>query len=142
LALDRKLGDRDGMAAELLNLARVSITRGSGGRARGMLLEALSIDAEIGSKYYGPWLLEVSAGLAASLEERESVARFYGAAEAQLEESGSRREPADAAFLTPLIAATREALGEAAFAAAEAGGRALSYDEAMAEVRAWLENLS
>jgi hypothetical protein len=37
-----------------------------------------------------------------------------------------------------LIAKTREALGEAAFVMAEAGGRALSYEEAMAGARAWL----
>jgi tetratricopeptide (TPR) repeat protein len=142
LALDRTLEDRARIAAELLNLARVSITRGSEGRARRTLLEAFSINAEIGSKYLGPWLLEVSAGLAASLQEWEHAARFYAAAETQLQESGSHREPADAAFLAPLIAATREARGEAAFAAAEAGGRALSYDEAIAEARAWLQNLS
>ena len=34
----------------------------------------------------------------------------------------------------------REALGEASFAAAKSGGRALSYEQAMDEVRTWLES--
>jgi hypothetical protein len=55
---------------------------------------------------------------------------------------GLRRDPADEAFLAPLIARARQALEPATFAAAEATGRALSYDQARAETRAWLENRS
>jgi hypothetical protein len=40
----------------------------------------------------------------------------------------------------PRIAQTRQALSGTAFATAEAAGRALAYEEAMAEARAWLEN--
>jgi predicted ATPase/class 3 adenylate cyclase len=142
LALDRTLGDRDGMAAELLNLARVAIIRGFGDRARDLLLEAIAIDKEISSKYLAPWILEVSAGLAASREKWQDAARFYAAAETRLEELGSQREPVDAAFLMPLIANTRDKLGESVFAAAEAAGRALSYEESIAGARAWLEHRS
>jgi hypothetical protein len=42
----------------------------------------------------------------------------------------------------PLVAKTRAALGDAAFAEAEAAGRGLSYEEATAEARAWLESRS
>ena len=52
---------------------------------------------------------------------------------------GYHREPPDEAFLAPLVARTREALGATAFGAAESGGRSLSLDEAIAEARAWLE---
>ena len=142
LALNRTLGDRDGTAAELINLARVAILRGSGERAKVHLLEAIAIEADIGSKYLAPWILEVSSGLAASLKEWEVAARFFAAAEMRLGELGSRREPADAAFLEPLIAKAREALGESAFAAAEAVGRRLSCEASIAEARAWLESRS
>ena len=47
-------------------------------------------------------------------------------------------DPADEAFLAPLIAKTREAFGEAEFLAAETAGRALGYEDAMAEARRWL----
>ena len=52
---------------------------------------------------------------------------------------GYHREPMDEAFLPPLIARARRALGETAFAAAEEAGRTLSYVEAVAETRAWLD---
>ena len=52
---------------------------------------------------------------------------------------GLHREPADEASLAPLTAKARHALGETAFANAEAAGCALRYDEAMAEARAWLD---
>jgi len=60
-------------------------------------------------------------------------------AEALIEQLGYRREPADQASLATFVARTREALGAAAFAAAETSGRALSYQEAIVEARAWLE---
>ncbi len=50
------------------------------------------------------------------------------------------RDPADNAFLAPLMPKTRAALGSAAFDAAEGNGRALSYEAAIAGARAWLES--
>ncbi|MBA3505009.1 MAG: tetratricopeptide repeat protein, partial [Betaproteobacteria bacterium] len=140
LALAREMGDRDSIAIGLLNLAMVSIGRGSGEHAQEMLLDVLSIAEEIGSKPAGQGVLEVSAGLGALREEWERAAFFFGAAEAQTGQTGLHRDPADEAFLTPLIAKARDALGAAAFAAAVEAGRARCYEQAMAEVRTWLEN--
>jgi len=66
----------------------------------------------------------------------------FGVTQAQLEQTGYHRDPADEAFLTPLIARAHERLGATAFAAAETAGRALSYEDALAEARAWLESRS
>jgi predicted ATPase/class 3 adenylate cyclase len=138
VALARELGDRESIAIGLLNLAMVSIGRGAGDSARSMLLEVLAIASKIGSKPAGQSVLEVSAGLGAVCAQWQPAARFYGAAEAQAGQTGLHRDPADEAFLAPLIAKTRQALGLPAFTAAEAEGRALSYDQAMEEVRSWL----
>ena len=138
LALARELGDRESIAIALLNLAMVSIGRSSGDRAQSMLREVLSIAEEIGSKPVGQSVLEVSAGLGAVREDWERAGLFFGAAEAQTMESGLRRDPADEAFLAPLIDKVRKVLGAEPFATIEATGRALSYDEAMAKARAWL----
>jgi predicted ATPase/DNA-binding winged helix-turn-helix (wHTH) protein len=138
LALARELQDRGSIAVGLLNLAMLTIDRGCGNRAATMLLDALAIADGIGSKRMGQSVLDVLAGLAALREEWESAARFYGAAEAEAEQTALHRDPADEAFLAPRIAQAREALG-AAFAVAEATGRALSYEEAMGKARAWLE---
>lgn len=139
LALARELGDRESIAIALLNLAMVSIARGFGDRVRSMLLEVSAIVDEIGSKPLAQSALEVCAGLAAFSEQWERVARLYGAVEAHTERTGLHRDPADQAFLAPLIARAQEALGAAAFAAAEATGRALAYEKAILEARAWLD---
>ena len=138
LALMRELQDRESIAIVLLNLAMVAIGRRAGERARAMLLEVLAIAGEIGSRYVGQSLFEVSAGLAALGADWPRVARFYGAAEALAAQTGIRRDPGDEVFLAPLIAAGQGALGTAAFIAAEHGGRALPFEQAMAEARAWL----
>ena len=142
LALARELGNRDWIAIGLLNLAMVAIGRGSVDRAPAMLREALSIAGEIGSRPAGQSVLEVCAGLAAQGRNWERAAFFYGAAEAQTAHSGLQRDPTDEAFLAPLIATVRRTLGGNAFAAAETAGRSLSYDEAIAQVRAWLQPAS
>jgi hypothetical protein len=59
-----------------------------------MLLEALAIVEEIGSKGIGASVLQVSAGLAAFFEEWPQAAQLYGAANAQCEQIGYKREPA------------------------------------------------
>jgi hypothetical protein len=142
VALARELDDRESIAIGLLNLAMVSVGRGVVDRARSMLLEVIAIAEETGSKPVGQSVLEVSAGLAASLEEWGCAVRFYYVAEAQTGETGLHRDPADEAFLAPLMEKTRKALGAAAFAEAQRGGRALSYEDSLVDVRAWLSRPS
>jgi predicted ATPase len=140
LALARALGDRENIAIGLLNLAMVSIGRGNSDGVCSALLDALAIADEIGFRPAGQSVLEVSAGLAALFEQWERAADFFGVAEAQTEQTGLHRDPADEAFLLPLIARARATLGAAAFAAAENAGRRRSYPEAIADVRVWLES--
>jgi hypothetical protein len=116
----------------------VAIGRESSARARELLQEALTIAEATGSRPAGQSALEVAAGLAALEKDVERFARLYGAAEAQMLRTGIRRDPADQAFLQPLLAESRAALGEQRFSSAEASGRALPFDQALADVRAWL----
>ena len=138
LKLSRELGDRETTSIGLLNLAMVAISRGQDEAARRMLLDVLAIIDETGSKPSGQSLLEVCAGLAVLRRQWIQGARFYGAAEAQTAQTGIRRDPGDAAFLEPLIAAAQQALRAELFAAAEGAGRVLSYETSMAEARVWL----
>ena len=139
LTLARELGDRESFAIALLNLAMLAVARANGEQARKLLLEALSIAQEVGSKPVGLSVLEVAAGLGALTEAWASTARFFGSAEEETARTGLHRDPADEAFLAPRVAKAREALGEEAFTALAGGGRLLSYEEAIPEVRAWLE---
>jgi hypothetical protein len=56
-----------------------------------------------------------------------------------MKQTGLHRDPADEAFLAPLIAQARVALDAAPFAAAEIAGHALAYEDAIMDTRAWLE---
>ena len=139
LDLSRSMADRESIAVALLNLAMVSIGRGIPDHARVMLIEALAIAHETGSKPVGQSVLDVAAGLAALRKEWERVARWSGAAEAQIARTGIQRDPSDDAFLRPRVAQTREALGSPKFDKAALAGRALAYEDAFAEASAWLE---
>jgi len=137
VVLARELHDREFEAIGILGLAMVAIGRGFAQRAHELLCEVLTIAYETGSKTAGQSALEVSAGLAALQKQWERSARLFGAAEAQTLRTGIRRDPADEAFLQPLIANARNALGESRFTPAEASGRTLAFEQAITEVRAW-----
>jgi predicted ATPase len=138
LALVQELGDHEDTAITLLNLAMIGIGRGALDRARGMLLETLAIIEATGSKWASQSVFEVSAGLAVKKAEWKQAARLYGAAESLAAHTGYQRDPADEAFLAPLIQSARATLPGGHFDAAEQAGRALTLDEALAEARNWL----
>jgi predicted ATPase/class 3 adenylate cyclase len=140
VALAHELRDQEFVAIGTLGLAMVAISRGSARRARDLLREALAIAEATGSTTAEQSSLEVSAGLAALQNEWERSARLYGVATAQMLRTGIRRDPADEAFLQPLVARTREALGESRFMQAETAGRAMPFEQAIAELGAWLSN--
>jgi hypothetical protein len=87
-------------------------------------------------------VIEVCAGLAATVQDWERAARLYGAAEAEAALTGIRRDTADEGFLVPRIDRARVALGPEAFATLEARGRELTYDEALEEAGTWLRETS
>ena len=140
LSLARELGDQDSIAIALLNLAMVSIDRSHAERARRMLLDALAIATQVGLRPAGQSALEVTAGLCALNEAWEHAARFFGAAEAQAERAGLRRGAVDEAFLAPLLAKARSALGATHFQVTSNEGRLLTYENALGSARVWLEN--
>ena len=138
LAIDRERREPEGLALDLVNIATVSIQRGSADRVPEMLLEALEIADQAGFKRSVLIVLFHSIGFATLLGEWERAARLYGWTEAQREQTGLHREPTDELLVAPSLAQMQEALGMPAFRAAEAAGRALGYDEIMAEARKWL----
>jgi len=142
LALARDLGDSESIAIALLNLAMVGISRGDQLHSRRMLTEVSMIVARGGSKPVGQSMLDACAGLAALSGQWARGAEFYGAAQAQAEQTGMQRDPADEKFLAPLMAQAREAIGSDLFCAAHASGSALSYDEATAHASRWLAQIS
>jgi non-specific serine/threonine protein kinase len=137
VALGRGLNDQELVAIGLLNLAMIYVARRAHGEARSALCEIIAIARETRSMPVGQSALEVASGLAASLGEPMVALRFFGAAEANTRDTGIVRDPADDAFLQPLIRAARASEVEAA-ARAESDGEKAGYEVVLGEVDAWL----
>ena len=138
LALARELDDRESVALGLAHLGSILLERADAGSARKLLDEGISVAREIGSMRSGEYALEVVRGFAIRLEQWADAARMSGAIARVMDEMGLRHSAAEDASVAEQIAKARAALGEATFAAAEAGGRSLSYAEALDEAQAWL----
>jgi predicted ATPase/DNA-binding SARP family transcriptional activator len=138
LAIARELGDKEQIAIFLLNLAMLSVSSLAFNYARQMLREALAIVETTGSRPVGQSVIEVCAGLAAANADWQVSAGFYGAAEEHSRITGLRRDATDQAFLAPLIAKTRQALGADEFADAEAVSSKLPFREVLREAGCWL----
>jgi len=142
LLLTRQLGDQENTAVALLNLAMVAMGRGMLDGANDMLLEALGISEAVGSKLSGGNVIAVSAGLASLRGDWAQAAWFTGAAKSQLEKSGNSLEPADEAFLAPLVESARQALESGTFAAALDAAFVMPYEQAIDSARLWLRRNS
>jgi len=75
--------------------------------------------------------LEGMTGVAQGQSQSSRAARLGGAASALRESIGSPRSPAEQEEIDQQVAAVREALGEAAFAAAWDAGRAMTWEQAV-----------
>jgi len=140
LSLARELGDQNSIAISLLNIVMVSIDQNQGERARPLLKKILAITTRVGLRPVGQSALEVTAGLSAWYEEWTKAAQFFGAAEAQAERAGLRRDAVDEAFLAPWMAKARTALSESVFQTTADKGRLLAYEDALALANSWLGN--
>ncbi len=139
LTLMAELQDQESVGITWLNLAMVAIQQDACDRARDALMQGLAIVAETSSRPGGQSVIEVTAGLAAAGGQWLMAAHFFGAAERGAESAGLKRDPSDEAFLTEQMAKVRLALGQDEFKRNETAGRALSYEQAMAEVHRWIE---
>jgi hypothetical protein len=100
--------------------------------ARALYRESLGILRPAGEQRGIARVLEGLAGLAAAEDQAERAARLFGAAEALRAAIGAPLPPGDRVRCHRGLALTRAALGEEAFAAAWAAGRAMSLNQATA----------
>jgi predicted ATPase/DNA-binding winged helix-turn-helix (wHTH) protein len=135
LDLSRGRGGRMEVVIVIDNLIRVQVARGDYDDAWRLAKEALPLARH---DKIAVDLLEVAAGLAAALGEHARAARMWGTADATKLGWGYQHQPVDIAHLEPLLAASRAAIGDAAYAAAEAEGRARDLETAMVELEGWL----
>lgn len=136
LELARRHAGRVGIVIVLNNLIRVLVARGELDQARHFVIECLPLARH---EKVGVDLLDAAFGLVSRLGEHALAARFWGASDQQLLAWGYRHEPGEAEHAARMIASSRRALGEPAFEAAAAAGRALDFDAVMLELQQWLE---
>jgi DNA-binding CsgD family transcriptional regulator len=135
IALWRVLGARDELCNDLGELALAMGHLGDIARARELWAEVLLLAYEIGEAWQVALYLEGQAELALSEDRPDLAARLLGAADAWR----SKHEAPVIGYYPSVrhaFATARERLGDQAYDAALAAGRALSLDEAVREVHA------
>jgi predicted ATPase/DNA-binding CsgD family transcriptional regulator len=135
IALWRVLGARDELCNDLGELALAMGHLGDIARARELWAEVLLLAYEIGEAWQVALYLEGQAELALSEDRPDLAARLLGAADAWR----SKHEAPVIGYYPSVkhaFATARERLGDQAYDAALAAGRALSLDEAAREVHA------
>jgi predicted ATPase len=133
LALWRETGDKVGMAWGLRNLGAVARAQGNAAWAAALFAESLVIERELGYKPYTALCLEGLAWVAGERGQPERATRLLGAAEALRAGTGACIPPVDRADYAGVVAATRAQLDDTTFAAAQAEGRAMPLEQAIAD---------
>lgn len=130
------IAERAGPKASLADCQRerglVAQEEGDLGAAGALLEGSLEAWAAMGARPFVAQSLESLAGLRRAQGESGVAARLFGAAEALREAMGYPRPPRDREEHQLNVPALGAALGEDAFAAAWAEGRAMTWEEAVA----------
>jgi hypothetical protein len=132
LVLSRELGDVWCIAFALGGLGDTARMQGDYRRAAELLREGLSLQLEQGNRMDAAFALEALAILAAAQQQPRKAARLWGAAEALREAINAPLPAAYQRDYEPYLAEARAGLGEAAYTAAWAEGRAMPLEQALA----------
>ncbi len=119
-------------ASVSIPLARARLAAGELDRPRELLISALVTLQELGDPHKSAECMEAFANVAVAEQRAEDAATLLGAAEALRRSIGAVRHPDQRGWYEATVERVREALGEEAYAAGIARGRALSVDEAVA----------
>jgi hypothetical protein len=138
LELTRARGDIRAALLSLHNLVRVLVVAGEADAAQACAVESEALLRGVGEDLPKLELLEVAAGLAALRGEHALAARLWGATGRRIVDAGYGRYAEDEAYVERMSGRARQALGDEAYAQAEASGRSLDVPAAMLELRRWL----
>jgi non-specific serine/threonine protein kinase len=128
----RQRGNRGHLQYALDNLGWAALMRGDRQEAEALHEESLALSLQLGDKLVAAEALEGLACSASASGEAERVARLFGAAEALREAVGYQQEPREQALREPYLVAARSRLAKPTWDAAQADGRRLGFDEAIA----------
>lgn len=132
LSLFREYNGMTGIIETLYSLGETALAQGDATHARLHLSETLALTQKSFLPLCITWCLAGLAGVAMLNEEPERSALLWGAAESLRQRLGGREGPATHDVHEQIKMRVRRQLGEAAFAQAEAKGRRLTMEEAIA----------
>ncbi|HSH82550.1 MAG TPA: tetratricopeptide repeat protein, partial [Herpetosiphonaceae bacterium] len=132
LALFQAVHDVLGISMVLSNQGYLALQQGDLPRAAALLRESLQPRYERKDRGGAVAFLPGLAAVAAARGRTREAVRLFGAVEALLEQLGTSLERNERADYDRYVAAVRTQLDQAAFAAAWAEGRAMSYKQAVA----------
>ena len=133
IALLREIGDRVPTCEALIGLARVVAFQGDLAAARRLYQECLAMLHEIGCQEFIPACLEGMGVVLAGQGVPLKAVGLWGTAEALREAMGTPMHPVYRTDYEQATIAARAALGEEAFAAAWAEGRATPVEQAITD---------
>jgi predicted ATPase/DNA-binding SARP family transcriptional activator len=136
VTIKRELGTRASLAFSLNSLAGVHAQLGDLERAGALYRESLDLRDELGDRRGLATCLEGLALVALGQRHPEQAARLEGAAAVLRQRLSAPQPPVERERHEQTVAATRLALGEAAFRVAWEAGGALSLEETIACARA------
>jgi DNA-binding CsgD family transcriptional regulator/tetratricopeptide (TPR) repeat protein len=132
LSLYQELGDQLRVARTVGWMGLLTVWSGDDQDvAEGFLKEGLALNREIESWEYVAYCLEGFAGLAGARAQGARAARLWGAAEALRRTLGSPPTPEAQRYYERSMTTERDRLGEVAWEAVWAKGRAMSTEEAV-----------
>jgi predicted ATPase/DNA-binding CsgD family transcriptional regulator/class 3 adenylate cyclase len=130
LALSTEVGDKYRIAFALRALGTVALRRGHPEDAAAHYRKSLALSREVNEGWVTQECLLGLAGVACAQGYCRRAAQLFGAAEALRDTLGLRRLVADERDREQRVAAARAALGDEAFLAAWAEGRAMTLEQA------------
>jgi predicted ATPase len=130
--LFRETSDKWGVAYSLVHLARVLTVQGDYTLSRSLLEESLALSRELDYKGGIISYLEVLAEIAVSYKQLRWATQLWGAAALLRERIGIPLQPVEQTSYERKVADVRASLGEKAFSAAYAEGRAMTPEQAIA----------
>ncbi len=132
VALYKEMGHRHGTAEALAVLGKVVAARGDYASARGLYEESLALSGELGEQWVIAACLVGLGEVVAAQRQLAWAAQLWGAAEALRDALGVPIPPVELTDYERSVSAARVHLGERAFAAAWAQGRAMTPERALA----------
>ena len=128
----QEIGDTMTVSFATNSLGVIALELGDRALADTHLRESLELFWRLGERYGISIGLDALGGIAAAEGRGQAAARLLGAGDAQREQIGTRQQPEQQGNFNRYLAAARSLLGEAAFEAAWAEGRAMGTEEAIA----------